>query len=288
LLINKHNRFVSLILSSVLNLLYSYFILFNIRDAFGAKFPVIDSIQSYFNASFICNTSSQPESIPYNSHPGNSIYWGYVITHTRILPNTTLPTHANKPRTGATVLPVTNLTLKHVTIGTGVQNYSCSSDGNSKPSAIGALATLYDATTLAYTSISTLHEITATAVTQSLNSALILNNPLSIPNIGSFPIIGFHYFTADGTPTFDLTMVREILFSKKVGDVPAPGNSSKGPAGTGSVDWLALTDNGKGTSVGLGGVYRVVTAGGNPPSQCGQYVNKVFSIQYSAEYWFYG
>jgi hypothetical protein len=118
---------------------------------------------------------------------------------------------------------------------------------------------------------------------------LIYNNPLSIPNIGSLPIIGSHYFTADGTPAFDLTMAREIIFGKKIGDIPAPKDASEGPAGTGAVDWLALVDNGKGMSVGLGEVYRVVTAGGNPPSKCdGQYTGRVFSVQYSAEYWFYG
>jgi hypothetical protein len=192
---------------------------------------------------------------------------------------------------GATELPApfTNLILKHVTIGSGVQNYSCSTDENSKPKALGALATLYDATTLAYTSPSTLHEIPRIAVTQSLNSALIYNNPLSIPTIGSFPILGSHYFTADGTPAFDLTMTREIIFAKKIGDVPAPKDASEGPEGTGAVDWLALADNGKGASVGLGEVYRVETAGGSPPARCnGENKGKVFSVQYSAEYWFYG
>lgn len=72
-------------------------------------------------------------------------------------------------------------------------------------------------------------------------------------------------------------------------DIPAPKGASEGPAGTGAVDWLALTDNGKGLSVGLREVYRVETAGGSPPSSCsGEYKGKVISVQYSAQYWFYG
>jgi hypothetical protein len=112
---------------------------------------------------------------------------------------------------------------------------------------------------------------------------------LFIPGIGSFPIIGSHYFTADGTPTFDLLAYREILFAKKIADIPAPKDADKGPDGEGAVDWLTLCDNWKGASVGLGEVYRVETAGGNPPETCsGVSAETVISVQYSAEYWFYG
>jgi hypothetical protein len=180
------------------------------------------------------------------------------------------------------------LTLKHVTIGSGVQNYTCKS-GQYKPTAIGALATLYDATVLAYTSLSKLNTVPAYAVQQPLTSALIFGNPLSIPNIGSFPVIGSHYFGADGTPTFDLVTVREILFAKKIGDIPAPKGATTGTNGEGAVDWLALSDNGNGLSVGLKEVYRVETASGNPPETCEEIKpDTVFSVQYSAEYWFYG
>jgi hypothetical protein len=126
-------------------------------------------------------------------------------------------------------------------------------------------------------------------VQQSLTSALIFGNPLSIPWIGSFPIIGSHYFGADGTPTFDLVTAREILFSKKIGAIPAPNGAPRGANGEGAVDWLALSDDGMGMSVGLREVYRVETAGGNPPATCeGIEENVVFSVQYSAQYWFYG
>lgn len=131
----------------------------------------------------------------------------------------------------------------------------------------------------------------------SLTNALIQGLPFHIPSVSSssFPILGSHYFAADGTPTFDLTAVREILFAKKLATVAAPKSAAAGPAGTGAVDWLALGDNGKGGSVGLGEVYRVETAGGNPPSSCEGLMGKddkskasVVSVQYAALYWFYG
>lgn len=114
-----------------------------------------------------------------------------------------------------------------------------------------------------------------------------MGNPLTVPSIGSYPIIGSHYFEADGTPTFDLITVREILFAKKIADVKAPANASKGSDGHGAVDWLTLGD--KGESVGLSQVYRVVTVGGSPPSTCMEGdVNAIISVQYAAEYWIYG
>jgi hypothetical protein len=118
-----------------------------------------------------------------------------------------------------------------------------------------------------------------------LSSSLISSTPLAIPSLGSFPILGAHYFLADGTPTFDLLAVREILFSKKVADIKAPADAPKGIDGTGAVDWLSLTSiNG---SVGLKEVYRVSTAGGNPPATCDGYGSLV-SVPYAAAYHFYG
>ena len=112
------------------------------------------------------------------------------------------------------------------------------------------------------------------------------NTPLSIPGLGAFPILGFHFFAANGTPVFDLNTVGEILFSKKIADIKAPANASRGPEGTGAVDWLALTAI-EG-SVGLQEVFRVDTVGGNPPMNCKGYMaGDVLSIPYSAGYHFY-
>jgi hypothetical protein len=98
--------------------------------------------------------------------------------------------------------------------------------------------------------------------------------------------LGTHFFDSKGTPTFNLSAVGKILYAAKVGDVKAPATSNKGPEGTGAVDWLALTAKIGYTSVGLGEVYRVVTAGGNPPTTCS--AAGVVSVQYAAEYWLFG
>jgi hypothetical protein len=45
--------------------------------------------------------------------------------------------------------PPTNLTIKHIAIGYGIQNFTYASF-TATPVAIGALANLYDATTLAF------------------------------------------------------------------------------------------------------------------------------------------
>jgi hypothetical protein len=97
--------------------------------------------------------------------------------------------------------------------------------------------------------------------------------------------LGHHFFDSAGTPTFDLASVNKILYGKKNGDVLAPADASKGPAGTGAVDWLSLIAKPGYTSVGLGQVYRVETAGGAAPAVCPS--AGVISVQYSAEYWFY-
>ena len=178
--------------------------------------------------------------------------------------------------------PSAGLNLKFVTVGRGVQNYSCSGAG-ATPVQVGALATLYDFTSLAYTSESTLNTIPPALVYTPISSD---NGTTLTVNAGTFPIIGHHFFAADGTPTFNLSYVGDILFCKKIATVNAPAGADAGPEGTGAVPWLMLTDNGKGESVGLSQVYRVVTAGGKAPASCSN--SSPISIDYSAEYWFFG
>ena len=103
--------------------------------------------------------------------------------------------------------------------------------------------------------------------------------------IASLATLGHHYFAADGTPTFDLSAKGKILFAKKNGDIKAPATANAGPAGTGAVDWLQLIAKPGYETVGLQTVYRVVTAGGSPPTVCPS--AGVISVQYAAEYWFY-
>jgi len=167
--------------------------------------------------------------------------------------------------------------LKYITLGRGIQNYTCAS-ASSIPLAIGAVATLFDITHLAYSPLAAplLATLPSTAVYLPISA-------LRIPG-SNMGVLGKHYFDIDGTPVFDLFNEGERLVGKKVAAVPAPAEACKGPAGTGAVAWLKLED--KGGSVGLKEVYRVVTAGGNPTVTCEK--AGVLSVQYATEYWFYG
>ncbi|KAG0646892.1 hypothetical protein D0Z07_6202 [Hyphodiscus hymeniophilus] len=199
---------------------------------------------------------------------------------TPTLPSKPVATTPTVPTvTAATPLPAAppaNQTLQYVALGRGVQNYTCTSIG-SAPVALGAIATLYDGTAL------------ATANEAEFNSlpplAVYVANPKLPASVASLAVLGNHYFAADGTPTFNLSSKGKILFAKKNGDVAAPANANKGPSGTGAVDWLQLVAKPGYATVGLQTVYRVVTAGGNPPAVCPSV--GVISEQYAAEYWFY-
>ncbi|TVY52018.1 hypothetical protein LCER1_G006686 [Lachnellula cervina] len=175
-------------------------------------------------------------------------------------------------------LPATALKLVYVAVGRGTQNYTCAAAGKNS-TATGAKATLFDATSLAYANISAVHAIPPVAVDQAIPTG-----PMPASS-GPLSILGHHFFDSAGTPTFDLSAADKILFGAKTGDVKAPAGSSKGPAGTGAVDWLSLTAKpAPYVSEGLSFVYRVVTAGGVAPA-CTAAGEQI--VQYSAEYWFY-
>jgi hypothetical protein len=172
------------------------------------------------------------------------------------------------------------MSIKHVTIGHGIQNFTCASV-NATPVAIGALANLYDATTLAFSNETAL--ATAPSAAAFLPLVLSSNNSLSIPGLGTFPHIGQHFFTPALVPTFVFPDLGEMLSGKTLATINAPDGSNPGPSGTGATTWLDLGD--KGGSMGLSGVYRVLTAGGLPSKTC-QGQNGSFSIPYAATYWF--
>ncbi|KAM3075212.1 hypothetical protein ACMFMG_007339 [Clarireedia jacksonii] len=182
------------------------------------------------------------------------------------------------PVQGATTtLPSPSGTLTYVALGRGIQNYTCSTVGG-KPAAIGAVASLYDATYLAKCQASTANNLPNSAVYTPLPPSE------SAPFMG-LPLLGHHFFAADGTPTFNLSSVSKLLYAAKAADIAAPLNASPGPANTGAVDWLKLSAKSGYASVGLTEVYRVDTAGGNPTATCAS--TGTLSIEYSALYWFY-
>ncbi|KAF7908538.1 uncharacterized protein EAF01_004293 [Botrytis porri] len=182
------------------------------------------------------------------------------------------------PTTGAvSALPAPAGTLTYVALGRGVQNYTCSAIG-ATPVALGAVASLYDATEYAKCASTALNNFPGIAVYTDLPSTS------SASFMGLKPL-GKHFFDASGTPTFDLSSVNKILYAAKTGDIDPPINSSPGPADTGAVDWLSLAAKSTYVSVGLTSVYRVETAGGNSINPCT--TAGIQSIQYAAQYWFY-
>ncbi|RDW61038.1 hypothetical protein BP6252_12421 [Coleophoma cylindrospora] len=182
------------------------------------------------------------------------------------------------PTTGdATELPspAANMTLKFAAVGRGIQNYTCAAS-NSTPVALGAVATLFDGTSLASTNEAALNALPAAAV-----YGPVPNTSLTIHG-NTLAMLGHHYFDATGAPTFDLSAFGDLLVGKKLASVNAPATADPGPAKTGAVAWLQLQD--AGGSKGVSEVYRVVTAGGNPTACTAA---GVITVPYAAEYWFY-
>ncbi|KAL6415399.1 hypothetical protein AUP68_01954 [Ilyonectria robusta] len=197
--------------------------------------------------------------------------------------------------------PPTGVTLKHIALGFGIQNYTCA-DAGSTATATGALAMLYDITYLypsqSRRSLSSAAWLTLTGDVLD-NHAVPLNMKTGAGAVGAdaqnpftastalkvnsleMPFLGHHYFNAAGVPTFDLGS--QVLIGTKLDAVAAPASANKGPDGTGAVAWLYLGD--AGGSIGVKYVYRVLTAGGNAHSCTKAGAD---STSYTTMYWFYG
>jgi hypothetical protein len=103
---------------------------------------------------------------------------------------------------------------------------------------------------------------------------------------------GHHFFDSTATPNFDLSSVG--LYLKGMTNTMINGTQAQTIFGlpipeTNPVPWLYLTaKNGGIGSKGLNSVYRVETAGGEPPATCADITGSTFEVQYSALYAFYG
>jgi hypothetical protein len=100
-----------------------------------------------------------------------------------------------------------------------------------------------------------------------------------------------HFFSNSTTPVFAFDAPDSPnlgrVFAAKANASDAPANSVAGinGVGNGAVPWLYLTSRST-TQGDIKAVYRLNTAGGQPPATCaGQAA--AFSIEYSANYWFY-
>lgn len=183
------------------------------------------------------------------------------------------------------------LTLYHVAVGRGTQNYTCDTkDPESTPVAAGAAAILYNATCMSC--------IAPVALAKLPASTLLLPTPKDGKVL--FPaqaiMSGHHYFTDSTTPTFNLHTVAHnfgIQFAKVLTKVPVPESQQQlGTDGSTAVPWLKLSA--ADAPAGLASdaspvkeIYRVNTAGGSPPKTCEEMPGN-FTVQYAAEYWFWG
>ncbi|KAI2464026.1 hypothetical protein F4781DRAFT_93911 [Annulohypoxylon bovei var. microspora] len=225
------------------------------------------------------------------------------VTSTSAVVTPTLPTTGS----GTQLDGPGSATLKHILIGHGIQNYTCSAAGATS-SSVGALAVVWDITDLYPGSSSSslsaddfglLTSKVLRTTTIPLNMAVdgssgaVVASPFPAPVdlviegiTSAVKFMGHHFFDVNGTPTFDLSGAGdgELFKGKKDANISAPSDADEGvdPA-TGAVDWLRLSD--KGTSTGVSLVYRVLTAGGDPEpcTAAGQ----TQSIPYTAQYWVY-
>lgn len=205
-----------------------------------------------------------------------------------------------EPLPAPTALPAVSagLTLKHVAIGRGTQNYTCdTSNTTSAPSAVGAVATLFNATCVAATYPDLLNMLPRVALTFNLTTSESSSSGAAYPNNlvpastnerlapGSYVISGHHYFLDTTTPFFNLDTENGELGEApcaKNASVSAPASAAAGQQGDKAVAWLKLTAR-DGATGRLQEVYRVETAGGSPPATC-EGMSAAFEVQYSAQY----
>ncbi|KAL8908283.1 MAG: hypothetical protein Q9207_000905 [Kuettlingeria erythrocarpa] len=182
------------------------------------------------------------------------------------------------------------LSLYHVAVGRGTQNYTCDiAHPSSAPVAAGASAILYNTTCMASVAPVALSKITAA----SLNLPTPQENKLLFP--AQALSSGNHYFT-DTTPTFNLHTAKAnygIQFTKLLTKVPVPDDMQQlGQDQSKAVPWLKLSSsnapNGLPSDASpVKEIFRINTAGGSAPKTCDA-MPATFEVQYAAEYWFWG
>ncbi|EAW07410.1 uncharacterized protein ACLA_021190 [Aspergillus clavatus NRRL 1] len=171
----------------------------------------------------------------------------------------------------------------YVAVGRGTQNYTCAtSTADSKPVAIGAVASLYNATCIA----AKFPDMLA-MLPNIVYKMQVPKNPWDPLPPANINLLGHHFFSGP-VPVFnfDTTPSRQygVAYTKKQAELPAPSNAVKGA--NGAVTWLYLSTI-NGTIGDYSSVYRVDTASGAPPKTC-QNMPPVITVQYAANYYFFG
>lgn len=115
---------------------------------------------------------------------------------------------------------------------------------------------------------------------------LALNYAIPTASEAEKRLSGHHEFTELGVPLFKLqTANADYGYVQAKLDVlksAAPTDAAKGSNGLGSVPWIKLNA----VEGDYKEVYRVNTAGGVAPKTCEGVVGS-FTVEYSAQYWFY-
>jgi hypothetical protein len=203
----------------------------------------------------------------------------YLIRHRGIFTDNAIAAATPLPS------PAAGLALSHVAIGRGRQNYTCDlTNSTAIPVAIGAVATLFNVSCIAADSPDLLAKLPGIALDLPVPSTTDENSP-SYQDMS-----GHHYFLDATTPFFNLDTTLHQYGTgafKKANATNAPPNAPLGQfnQGNGSVPWLKL-DAKDSTGQIFQEVYRVNTAGGNPPKQCTG-MPAAFEVEYAAEYWLF-
>ncbi|KAL2170086.1 hypothetical protein VTG60DRAFT_5181 [Thermothelomyces hinnuleus] len=186
--------------------------------------------------------------------------------------------------------PSAGLSLRHIAIGRGTQNYTCdAATPDAAPQAAGAVAMLFNASCLVATSPDLAAALTRAALRFDLPQSRAAGERL-VPS--DLPLSGLHFFADATTALFKLDVSPAVQLGElpcgKNASVPAPpadAAASRGLQGEPPVPWLKLTAK-PGATGGLQEVFRFQTVGGSPPATC-RGMPEEFQVDYAAQYWFY-
>ena len=174
------------------------------------------------------------------------------------------------------------LTLKHVAIGRGTQNYTCDlSNSTAVPTANGALATLFNASCI----VATYPELARMLGRVSMQFNLTQSEVSRRLAPSNLIVSGQHFFTNATTPFFTLDEPEQqlgVIPCAKDAGSPAPADAPVGQKGEPAVAWLKLKAR-VGATGSLQEVYRVETVGGSPPATC-KGMPASFEVQYATQY----
>lgn len=204
------------------------------------------------------------------------------------------PTHVcSHPLTGPAPVPLPpvseGLSLKHVAVGRGTQNYTCDA-GNSTaaPQAAGAVASLFNVSCIAAAYPDLLRLIPKVSMQFNLSTDPLTSAPTRGPRrhrLGptNAAFGGDHFFHDGKTPFFHLQEDGERIGDAYCGlnsSTPAPADAAVGQGGEPAVAWLKLLTK-EGTTDDIREVYRLTTVGGTAPKSCGD-MPETFEVQYAA------